>query len=322
VPAVFNQPAVVQWQDGKPMLALPYMQGLLEMAGEGKVSGQLNGMKATLTISECLSKEELNQRRAATAAFLDQQLREGVELCGPAMINATNPYPMPLYIKLKSTGQRKLGGSVAILHLGGEYELEGQAAETLLGATITLKSTKNIKHSGTGLLGHGRDFNLDLLWEDGKPKITGKQSGFQGALVELTPVSSEKLAADRERMNHLLEAGAAFAKVGMGDTNRLFQMQLKRDGTGDKVVGTFSGDPRIAPDGTAIEGEISEANGFVFMNLQTATGQDARKRPIPSAKFWLWALAEGEQMNLGGYYIPAGRNPPTPDAVMMKQAEP
>lgn len=318
-PSQFNQPAVVQWEGGKPMLAMPYMQGLLEPAGDGKVVGQINGLKATLTISEILSKDELAQRRSATMDFLNQQLGGGMELYGTAMIDSTRPYPMPLYIKLNSTGQGQLGGSVSILHLGGEYELAGSTAQTLLGATITLKSTKPIKHSGTGLLGRGRDFNLDLLWVDGQPKITGQQVGFQRATVDLSPVSNEKLSAARDRFGKLLESGATFTKVNMGDTNRLFRIELKQDGA--KLAGTFSGDPRIAPDGTAVEGELSQANGFVFLNLQTAAGQDARKRPIPSAKFWLWAMEEGGQTSLGGYYIPAGRNPPTPDAVLMRQAE-
>jgi hypothetical protein len=302
LPNVFNQPAVVQWENNKPMLSLPYLQGLLEPGEEGEVIGKLNGMNAKLKITQILSKEELTQRTADTTKFLDQQLARGVELSGPAMINSTKPYPMPLYIKLKSKGQRQLGGSVSILHLGGEYELEGSAAPTLLGATITLKSTKNIKHSGTGLLGRGRDFNLDLMWVDGKPQITGKQSGFQGATVELSPVDTDRLAADQAQMQSLLEKGVTFAKVNLG------------------VTGTFSGDTQNPAQGAEVSGEMSQSDGFVFLKLQKSPGTDARNRPTPAATYWLWAMNDGEQMNLGGYLIPAGRNPPTPDAVLMSEA--
>lgn len=320
-PAMFNQPAVVQWETNKPMLAMPYMQGLLEPGKDGRVIGQLNGMKANLKITQCLSKEELAQRSADTVKFLDQQLADGVELCGPATINATNPYPMPLSIKLKSNGRRQLGGSVSILHLGGEYELEGSAAPTLLGATITLKSTKNIKHSGTGLLGRGRDFNLDLLWVDGKPKITGRQSGFQGATVELAPADADRLAADQKHLQGLLEKGVTFAKVNLGDTSRPFQFDLKLDDNG-KITGSFSGDTQNPAQGAEVSGELSQSDGFVFLKLQKAPGADARKRSTAAMTFWLWAMDDGEQMNLGGYCIPAGRNPPTPDAVLLREARP
>lgn len=316
LPAAFAQPATVQWENNKPMLAIPHLQGLLEPGEEGKVVGQLSGLKASLTIAECLSMEQLIQRRTDTTKFLDQQLADGMELCGPATINATKPYPMPLSIKLKSKGPRQLGGSVSILHLGGEYELEGSAAPTLLGATITLKSTKNIKHSGTGLLGRGRDFNLDLLWVDGKPIVTGKQSGFQGATVELAPAGADRLAADHARLQGLLKKGVAFAKVNLGDTSRPFQLDLKLDESG-KITGSFSGDTQNPAQGAEVSGELSQSDGFVFVKLQKAPGVDARKRPTAAMTFWLWAMTDGEQMNLGGYYIPAGRNPPTPDAVLL-----
>jgi hypothetical protein len=321
LPGVFNQPAVVQWENNKPMLALPYMQGLLEPGEEGQVIGKLNGMNATLKITQCLSKEELTQRSADTVKFLDQQVANGVELRGQAMINSTHPYPMPLFITLKSKGKQQLGGTVSILHLGGEYELEGSAVQTLLGAAITLKSTKNIKHSGTGLLGRGRDFNLDLLWVDGKPKITGKQSGFQGASVELELVDNDRLAAEIEKMESLLEKGVTFAKVNLGDSSQPFQFDLKMDGQRN-ITGTFSGDNQNPAEGAKVTGELSNSDGFVFLKLQKAAGVDTRKRPTAAMTFWLWAMTGGEQINLGGYDIPAGRNPPTPDPVLLQQAEP
>ena len=145
--AAFTQPAEVMLDGETPYLNFGSNLGAFQgVSADGKpaLRGKVNGQEVALASVQTLSLDQLKERRASVAAFLDRTLAAGVGLSGVYTENNLPSSPLwPVHFELKNSGQRALSGTCLALPWRTKYAITGKITDTLLGAHLEIQFYKS-----------------------------------------------------------------------------------------------------------------------------------------------------------------------------------
>lgn len=307
----FNAYQLVQvaYNMGKPMLMLPGPWFLEPVEEDGKLvfKGQnRSNQDALFEIAQTFTQKQMDERAAAIEAYLDT-FASGRVLRGRVLTSGSNGHFGGRVFDLTIDAARNVTGTMKVLEYGGTYSMVGKAGRTFRGASIQLQAT-GVSNEPYNQMMRG-NVKVDLIFDFDagtvqQPMIVGQvNGGYLSGDLAFAAGGGELEAAEREQILTKLRDGASFAVVRPNTNQRRVQpvYTLKLDPATRKITGRVNdhGNHLFAGD-TAITGELSERDGFVFLHLlMPATTRDSGANNRPTEQY-LWALPEDDSFVLAG----------------------
>lgn len=321
-PAAFNQQATVQFHNGRPVMNL--QQRPFDLVKEGDkqaLRGSYNSAPVTYSFVEVLSTEQMSERKVKVVDFVRKRLNGGVSLSGRVWIDATTPYPEPVRLDLTSTDGQRVTGTAALLELDGAYAMAGDVVPTVLGVQLPMKSTGVARQGRSTLFARDRQFTVDVRWDGGTERITGKMVGFQAGDLDLKQTTDAQLQDDLSRVKKTLADGATFTRIQppAGDPAKWGTPTLTLKLDGEQISGTMEtvGGARPVPP-AKIDGAVAIENGFVALKLHQAGGSNNYP---PSVEYRFYDLFEDGVLRPTGWNLVSTVNPPNVGLMAFKEAK-
>jgi len=319
LPNAFGHLATIELDGKKPYLNIPPTLGGGALAPDGSsesltLLGNVQGTQLVLKSMTTMTKEQLVNRRATVAEFLDKTLTSPYAICGWYQTDDRPDTPIyPAHMTLVNNGQRNLSGDFGADWIGATCAHNTKVTETLLGAKLVFDATKVTKFDADNFRG-GPVGTIDLLWSDAGPTFVGVCKASNGNVLTFFPATSDRAASDHKKLDAAIARNVVFSARTDGYNSGMRPATITL--TAGSEPGTLTGKAQFPAKrgGLAdVTGKITERDGFAVVDLIFV----AKDQSAKAGKLHLWTLTDptigggsaSPQITLTGYADWDGFNP-------------